>query len=104
MIGESSRAEGMNFTLKVWRQKDAKTPGEMVTYPAKNINPEMSFLEMIDVVIDQLELGGIVPIACDSDCSEGICGMCGLVINGRPHGPGSGTTTCQLYMRSFENG
>ena len=104
MSGESSRAEGMNFTLKVWRQKDAKTPGEMVTYPAKNINPEMSFLEMIDVVNDQLELGGIVHIACDSDCREGICGMCGLVINGRPHGPGSGTTTCQLYMRSFENG
>jgi succinate dehydrogenase / fumarate reductase iron-sulfur subunit len=94
----------MNFTLKVWRQKDANTPGEMVTYPAKDINPEMSFLEMIDVVNDQLELSGTVPIACDSDCREGICGMCGLVINGRPHGPGTGTTTCQLYMRSFEDG
>ncbi|MGY8822753.1 MAG: succinate dehydrogenase/fumarate reductase iron-sulfur subunit [Candidatus Latescibacterota bacterium] len=93
----------MNFTLKVWRQKDANTPGEMVTYPAKDINPEMSFLEMIDVVNDQLELGGTLPIACDSDCREGICGMCGLVINGRPHGPGTGTTTCQLYMRSFDN-
>lgn len=104
MSGDSSRAEGMNFTLKVWRQKDANTPGEMVTYPAKGINPEMSFLEMIDVVNDQLELSGTVPIACDSDCREGICGMCGLVINGRPHGPGTGTTTCQLYMRSFEDG
>ena len=94
----------MAFTLKVWRQKRANDRGEMVAYPAENINPEMSFLEMLDVVNDQLELKGIEPIAFDSDCREGICGMCGLVINGQPHGPGSGTTTCQLYMRSFESG
>ena len=104
MSGESSRAEGMTFTLKVWRQKGANEQGEMVSYPAENIRPEMSFLEMLDVVNDQLELKGIEPIAFDSDCREGICGMCGLVINGQPHGPGSGTTTCQLYMRSFESG
>ena len=104
MSGQPSRAEGMAFTLKVWRQKRANDRGEMVAYPAENINPEMSFLEMLDVVNDQLELKGIEPIAFDSDCREGICGMCGLVINGQPHGPGSGTTTCQLYMRSFESG
>ena len=104
MSGESSRAEGMTFTLKVWRQKGASDRGEMVSYPAENISPEMSFLEMLDVVNDQLELKGIEPIAFDSDCREGICGMCSLVINGQPHGPGRGMTTCQLYMRSFTSG
>jgi len=100
---ESNRAEGMNFTLKIWRQKDTGNQGEMVSYPVENISPEMSFLEMLDVVTNNLESQGLEPFAFDSDCREGICGMCGLVINGQPHGPGSGTSTCQLYMRSFKN-
>ena len=104
MSGESNGTESMSFTLKVWRQKGASDRGEMVTYPAEGITSEMSFLEMLDVVNDQLELQGVEPIAFDSDCREGICGMCSLVINGQPHGPGSGTTTCQLYMRSFTSG
>jgi succinate dehydrogenase / fumarate reductase iron-sulfur subunit len=76
----------------------------MVTYEADGISPDMSFLEMLDVVNDQLVLKGEDPIAFESDCREGICGACGLVINGVPHGPGKGTTTCQLYMRSFRDG
>ncbi|MEE3235269.1 MAG: succinate dehydrogenase/fumarate reductase iron-sulfur subunit [Candidatus Latescibacterota bacterium] len=93
----------MAFTLKVWRQKGNDHAGEIATYEAKNVSPDMSFLEMLDVVNDSLELEAIDPIAFDSDCREGICGACSLVINGQPHGPGSGVTTCQLYMRSFED-
>ena len=98
------RSVGMQITLKVWRQKNARERGCMVAYQATGILPEMSFLEMLDVVNEGLERRGEEPIAVDSDCREGICGACGLVINGVAHGPGKGTTTCQVYMRSFEPG
>jgi succinate dehydrogenase / fumarate reductase, iron-sulfur subunit len=94
----------MNLKLKVWRQKNAKTPGKMVEYDAKGISPDMSFLEMLDVVNEDLTKKGDSPIAFDHDCREGICGMCSLYINGRPHGPLKGVTTCQLHMRSFQDG
>ncbi len=94
----------MNLTLKVWRQKNAQDAGKMVTYPANNISPDMSFLEMLDVVNEDLIRKGEEPIHFDHDCREGICGMCSLYINGRPHGPKSATTTCQLHMRSFHDG
>ncbi|MDB4924881.1 MAG: succinate dehydrogenase/fumarate reductase iron-sulfur subunit [Mucilaginibacter sp.] len=94
----------MNLTLKVWRQKDAKSTGKMVTYKAENISPDMSFLEMLDVVNESLILKNDEPIHFDHDCREGICGMCSLYINGRPHGPKRAITTCQLHMRSFHDG
>ena len=94
----------MDLTLKVWRQKDGNEKGEMVTYQASQISPDMSFLEMLDIVNEELTLKKEAPIAFDSDCREGICGACGLVINGVAHGPGKGTTTCQIYMRSFKDG
>lgn len=94
----------MNLTLKVWRQKDSKSEGKLVTYPAKDISPDMSFLEMIDVVNEDLIKKGEDPIAFDHDCREGICGMCSMYINGRAHGPKTGITTCQLHMRSFKDG
>ena len=94
----------MNITLKVWRQKDAKSPGDFVTYAAEDISEEMSFLEMLDVVNERLILENGDPIAFDHDCREGICGMCGIVVNGNPHGPRRGTTACQLHMRSFKDG
>ncbi|PTQ99636.1 succinate dehydrogenase / fumarate reductase iron-sulfur subunit [Mucilaginibacter yixingensis] len=94
----------MNLTLKVWRQKDAKSSGKMVTYKAENISPDMSFLEMLDVVNESLIHKGEDPIHFDHDCREGICGMCSLYINGRPHGPKRAITTCQLHMRSFKDG
>jgi succinate dehydrogenase / fumarate reductase iron-sulfur subunit len=94
----------MNLTLKVWRQKDAQSSGKMVTYKAENISPDMSFLEMLDVVNESLTLKGDEPIHFDHDCREGICGMCSLYINGRPHGPKRAITTCQLHMRSFHDG
>jgi len=94
----------MNLTLKVWRQKDTKTPGKIVTYPANDISPDMSFLEMLDVVNEGLILKGEDPIYFDHDCREGICGMCSLYINGRPHGPKQAITSCQLHMRSFYDG
>ncbi len=94
----------MNLTLHVWRQKDAATQGRFVTYPAANISADMSFLEMLDVVNEGLVAKGEDPIAFDHDCREGICGMCGVVINGRPHGPRPRTTACQLHMRMFEDG
>ena len=94
----------MNFTLKVWRQKSAKEPGQMVEYQATNIIPDMSFLEMLDVVNEGLIARGEEPIAFDSDCREGICGTCSLVINGIPHGGQRGTTACQLHMRHFTHG
>lgn len=94
----------MNFTLHVWRQKDSKSPGRMISYEARNIAPEMSFLEMLDVVNEELITQGEEPIAFDHDCREGICGSCSLVINGIPHGPKRGTTTCQTHMRSFRDG
>ncbi|MGV8877864.1 MAG: succinate dehydrogenase/fumarate reductase iron-sulfur subunit [Sphingobacteriaceae bacterium] len=94
----------MNLTLKVWRQKNTNTPGKLVTYPAKDISPDMSFLEMLDVVNEVLIHKGEDPIHFDHDCREGICGMCSLYINGRPHGPKRATTACQLHMRSFHDG
>src|SRR5258705_7598408 len=94
----------MNLTLKVWKQKNARARGKFETFQAKNISSEMSFLEMFDVLNEQLIREGKEPIAFDHDCREGICGMCAMYINGRPHGPWHGTTTCQLHMRAFKNG
>ena len=94
----------MNLTLRVWRQAGPDTKGKMVTYEANDISPDMSFLEMLDVVNERLTLRGEVPIAFDHDCREGICGMCSLMINGVAHGPMKGTATCQLHMRSFKDG
>jgi len=94
----------MNLTLKVWRQKNASTPGRFETYQARDVIPDMSFLEMLDVVNEDLIARGEDPIAFDSDCREGICGMCGAVVNGRAHGPEKGTTLCQLHMRHFSDG
>jgi succinate dehydrogenase / fumarate reductase iron-sulfur subunit len=94
----------MDFTLHVWRQSGPDTLGEMKTYEALSIPPDASFLEMLDIVNDGLEMQGEEPITFEHDCREGICGSCGMVINGRPHGPGQGITTCQLYMRSFHDG
>jgi len=94
----------MDLTLKIWRQKNKKTPGAFVTFPVTGISPDMSFLEMFDVLNEQLIARGEEPIAFDHDCREGICGMCSLYINGQPHGPVRGVTTCQLHMRSFSDG
>src|SRR5665811_2487305 len=94
----------MNLTLHVWRQAGPRAPGKMVVYKAGDISPDMSFLEMLDVVNEGLTLRGEVPIAFDHDCREGICGMCSLMINGIAHGPMKGTATCQLNMRSFKDG
>jgi succinate dehydrogenase / fumarate reductase, iron-sulfur subunit len=94
----------VNLILHVWRQPNADAPGRMLTYPANGISEDMSFLEMLDVVNEGLIANGEDPIAFDHDCREGICGMCGLVINGIAHGPERATTTCQLHMRHFEDG
>ncbi len=94
----------MNLTLKIWRQKDSKDKGKMVTYKVTDISPDTSFLEMIDILNNQIIEEGEDPIAFDHDCREGICGMCSMYINGQPHGPEHGTTTCQLHMRSFKDG
>jgi succinate dehydrogenase / fumarate reductase iron-sulfur subunit len=94
----------MNITLKVWRQSGPQDSGRMETYPVADVSPDMSFLEMIDVLNDRLIREGIDPIAFDHDCREGICGMCSMYINGEAHGPGRGVTTCQLHMRSFNDG
>ena len=95
----------MNFKLKVWRQKNGDSQGRFVDYDARNIPDEASFLEMLDIVNEELESKGQEPIAFDHDCREGICGACSLVVNGLAHGPnGTHATTCQLYMRLFEEG
>jgi succinate dehydrogenase / fumarate reductase iron-sulfur subunit len=94
----------MNLTLRVWRQKDRNSAGQIVEYKATNIIPDMSFLEMLDVVNEELIAKGEEPIAFDSDCREGICGTCSLVINGVAHGGQRGTTACQLHMRRFKDG
>jgi succinate dehydrogenase / fumarate reductase iron-sulfur subunit len=94
----------MNLTLFVWRQKNAADKGRMEKYAAPNVSPDMSFLEMLDVVNEGLQKQGIDPIHFDSDCREGICGTCSLVINGIPHGSEKGTTCCQLHMRHFNDG
>lgn len=94
----------INLTLKVWRQKSNSDVGNFETYPAKDIDTDMSFLEMLDVVNEELIRGGKDPIAFDHDCREGICGTCGAVVNGQAHGPLQGTTLCQLHMRNFPDG
>ena len=94
----------MNLKLKVWRQKNSKVEGRFESYDVNNISSEMSFLEMIDVLNEKLIIDGGDSIAFDHDCREGICGMCSMVIDGRPHGPWQGTTTCQLHMRAFKDG
>lgn len=97
-------SKNINLTLKVWRQNNHKDKGHFETINAPEISTEMSFLEMLDVVNDKLTLAGKEPIAFDHDCREGICGMCGAVVNGRPHGALKGTTLCQLHMRHFNDG
>ena len=94
----------MHFTLKVWRQKDSKSKGEFETYNLDNISSESSFLEMIDTLNFVIMKTGKEPVHFDHDCREGICGSCSMFVNGRPHGPGKGATTCQLYMRQFKDG
>ena len=94
----------MNLTLKVWRQKNSQEKGRMVDYKVTNISDHMSFLEMLDVLNEQLIEQGEEPVAFDHDCREGICGMCSLFINGEAHGPDRGVTTCQLHMRMFKDG
>ncbi len=97
-------SKNINLTLKVWRQKSPEDKGKLETYDPQNISTDMSFLEMLDVVNEQLTLTGQEPIAFDHDCREGICGICGAVVNGRPHGPEKSTTLCQLHMRHFSDG
>ncbi len=94
----------LTLTLKVWRQKGPDVRGKLEIYPVKDISTDMSFLEMLDVVNEHLTREGKEPIAFDHDCREGICGMCGAVVNGRAHGPEAGTTLCQLHMRHFSDG
>ncbi|MCS6972083.1 MAG: succinate dehydrogenase/fumarate reductase iron-sulfur subunit [Turneriella sp.] len=94
----------MKIYLKIWRQKNAQDKGRFVNYELDNVNEHMSFLEMLDVLNEQLIAKGEEPVAFSHDCREGICGSCGMVINGRPHGPERGTATCQLHMRKFKDG
>ncbi|WP_255360485.1 succinate dehydrogenase/fumarate reductase iron-sulfur subunit, partial [Frankia sp. EI5c] len=94
----------MNLTLRIWRQRGPEDRGAMVTYELADVSPDMSFLEMLDVLNERLIVDGEDPVAFDHDCREGICGMCGLVINGQAHGPRDRTTTCQLHMREFADG
>jgi succinate dehydrogenase / fumarate reductase iron-sulfur subunit len=98
------RSEALKLTLRIWRQKNNDSTGQFVTYEAGDISPDMSFLEMLDVVNEGLMKKGEEPVAFDHDCREGICGSCSLVINGAAHGPLPATTTCQLHMRSFKDG
>lgn len=94
----------MDFTLKIWRQENAKSKGKFETYHISDISPDTSFLEMLDILNEQLVSEGRETVAFDHDCREGICGMCSLFINGRPHGPDDDVTTCQLHMRKFKSG
>jgi succinate dehydrogenase / fumarate reductase iron-sulfur subunit len=94
----------MDLSLKIWRQDNKDAAGKFESYEAKNVSPDASFLEMLDSVNQRLNDEGIEPIAFDDDCREGICGMCGVMINGHPHGPQDGTATCQLHMRKFSDG
>jgi succinate dehydrogenase / fumarate reductase iron-sulfur subunit len=100
----SGTKKKLNLTLRIWRQKDRTAEGKFISYKAEDISPDMSFLEMLDVLNEQLLKNGEEPIAFDHDCREGICGQCGVVINGRAHGPRAATTTCLLHMRSFQDG
>jgi succinate dehydrogenase / fumarate reductase iron-sulfur subunit len=99
----SENGQNRNYTLKIWRQRNANAKGELKTYQVNGISTESSFLEMLDVLNEQLEAKGEEPIVFEHDCREGICGTCGLVINGRAHGPRRAVTTCQLHMREFAN-
>ena len=99
-----SSNKDMDLLLKIWRQADAQSEGELVDYNVTGISPDSSFLEMLDVLNEQLVEKGEEPVVFDHDCREGICGMCSLFINGEAHGPGSAITTCQLHMRSFKDG
>ncbi len=103
MVAENT-SKTLSVTLRVWRQAGPDAPGRFVDYPAKNLNSSMSFLEMLDVVNDELTKRGEEPIAFAHDCREGICGTCSCTINGKPHGPGHGIATCQTYLRSFKDG
>ena len=94
----------MKLKLKIWRQKNSNDKGKIVSYDIENISPDMSFLEMMDVLNEQLTVKGIDPVAFDHDCREGICGSCSMFINGEAHGPDRLVTTCQLHMRKFKNG
>lgn len=94
----------MNLNLKIWRQKNAQTEGKLVDYKVENVSPDMSFLEMIDVLNEQLVRKGEDPIAFDHDCREGICGMCSMMIDGKAHGGFKNTTTCQVHMRMYKDG
>jgi len=94
----------MNLTLRVWRQKNRQSAGRFVEYEARDVSPDMSFLELLDLVNEGLTRRGEEPIAFDHDCREGICGSCGMMINGEPHGPENKVTTCQTYLRSFHDG
>ena len=102
--GDAMGETKITLNLKVWRQKDREAPGKMVDYKLNNVNPHMSFLEMLDVLNEQLIAKGEDTIAFDHDCREGICGTCSLMINGQAHGPEQGTTACQLHMRKFNDG
>jgi succinate dehydrogenase / fumarate reductase, iron-sulfur subunit len=103
MVAENT-TQSRSITLRVWRQAGPKEPGRFVEYQAKRLNSNMSFLEMLDVVNDDLTRKGEEPIAFAHDCREGICGTCSATINGKPHGPGRGVATCQVYMRAFRDG
>jgi succinate dehydrogenase / fumarate reductase iron-sulfur subunit len=94
----------MNFTLRIWRQQDAQSKGRFEDYPIENISPDCSFLEMLDILNEQLIENDREPVSFDHDCREGICGACGVFINGRPHGPDDEITTCQLHLRKFKDG
>jgi succinate dehydrogenase / fumarate reductase iron-sulfur subunit len=97
-------SKNLNLTLHIWRQAGPDKPGAMKTYQVKDVSEHASFLEMLDILNEQLQQRGEEPVAFDSDCREGICGTCSLVIDGRPHGPNAGTTTCQLHMRYYRDG
>ena len=99
-----SAAKGLNLTLKVWRQKNSQDKGKMESYQVSDVSPDSSFLEMMDILNEQLVAEGNEPVAFDHDCREGICGACSLFINGEAHGPGEQITTCQLHMREFKDG
>ena len=104
MVAHKVSEKNISVTIRVWRQAGPGAPGKFVDYPAKDLNPNMSFLEMLDVINDDLERKGQDPIAFAHDCREGICGTCSLVINGKPHGPNKAIASCQTYMRSFADG
>lgn len=103
-LNNSMEKKGLNLTLKVWRQRSPKEKGQFETYQVTNISPDCSFLEMMDILNEQLINEGKEPVAFDHDCREGICGMCSLYVNGRAHGPDDDVTTCQLHMRKFKDG